>query len=96
MVLVEMDSSAAVGMIQRGCSNSHPNFEVIRQVQALLGGDERFSISQIPREANWVADSFAKVGLNGAGECRIYERIPSFVSALFQADLDGIMILRDL
>lgn len=88
--MIETDSLAAVRLITLDCSSNHPLFGVVQDIKQLLNHCD-YTLSHIRREANLVADSFAKFGLS-LSICTMFDSLPAFASLAFQADcIGGVM-----
>lgn len=85
-VEIETDSSAAVRFIKVGCSSRHPLFNLISEIQDILRSEESFCINYVFREANQVADIFAKFGLSLVKCSRFFNCMSPFVSMAVRAD----------
>lgn len=93
-VVIETDSAVAVCFIKAGCSSRHLLFNLISETQDLLCRDDIFSINHVLREANQVADCFAKFGLSLDKCSRFFSCMPHFVSLAVRADCVGTAFPR--
>lgn len=95
-IMVETDSMAAVRLIRMDCSPIHPNISLIKEIQDLMNPKKFCRIDHVMREANKVADDFAKHGLLMSLDSSIciFENIPLFVDGAFGADCTGTVFPR--
>lgn len=93
-VVIETDSLRAVRMIRDGCSSIHPLFNLVSDIQRLLSVDGEFSLAHVLREANQLADCFAKFGLSLDFCSRVFYSVPSFAIASLRADSIGTVFPR--
>lgn len=61
-LVIESDSMVAVKYVWSGCSSQHPYFHLISSLKSLATSGSEVDILHILREANQVADGFAKHG----------------------------------
>lgn len=93
-VTMETDSLTSVCLIQGGCSSMHPCSPKVLEIQGYLQRIQECHISHTLREANQVADGFAKFGLRLTACSKTFEFLPSFVSIPFFADIAGSVFPR--
>lgn len=91
-MIIETDSLDAVRLIKEGCSSLHPLFSLISDVQDMLRSDQELSLNHIFREANSVADCFAKSGLMLDKCSKLFCSIPVFAVNAVRADASGFVI----
>lgn len=90
-VNVLTDSTDVVRLILTDCSSLHPCFNLVCDIKKLMGVEGHIILTHTFREANLVADGFAKHGLGMSTGCIIFENIPSFVAAALSADDAGVI-----
>lgn len=93
-ILIDSNSLNVVRMIQRGCPNLHPCFQLVRETQNLMRQMGECTISDTLREANQVTDCFAKFDLNLSSCIRIFDIMHPFISNPLNADLGGTIFPR--
>lgn len=93
-VVIESDSSTAVKLINMGCSPLHPYFSLVRDIRDLLPSNEVVRVVHTLREANQVADCFAKFGLSLDRCSSFYNNVPGFASMALSSDLAGTFFPR--
>lgn len=93
-IVINSDSLTAVQMVQWGCSNLHPCFQLVKEIQDLMCRINECTISHTLREANQVVDAFAKFGLTLTMCSRIFDCLPPFTSIPFHAGLIGSVFPR--
>lgn len=93
-ILVETDSLAAVRLISGDCPTLHPCFNLVSDIKKLMGEEEHIILTHTFREANQVADGFAKHGLELISGCILFEYIPPFVSTDVLGDESGVVFPR--
>lgn len=91
---IETDSLAAVRFIKAGCSSRHPLFNLVSGIQDLLRMEGSCCINHVLREANQVADSFAKFGLSLDNCSRFFSCLPPFASLATRVDGMGTVFPR--
>ncbi|XP_057416108.1 uncharacterized protein LOC130710771 [Lotus japonicus] len=77
-VIVEPDSELAIRFLDKGCHHAHPCAPLVREIKACLDRFEHFFWRHVYREANSVANAFAKNGRSLLLPMRIYDSAPSF------------------
>lgn len=93
-LIIESDSLSAVQLLKMGCSPLHPYHSIVHDIQMDLQRLRACYVTHVLREANQVADDFAKFGLSLDMCSRIFWRLPSFASLPVQADLTGTLFPR--
>lgn len=94
-IIIEIDSLTAVRLIRGGCSNLHPCYSLVKDIQSNIRMIRGCYVCQTLREANQVTDSLAKFGLGLSSCSRFFPCLPSFLSLSFHADLAGTVFPRD-
>jgi ribonuclease HI len=90
---IESDSTSAVSMISNGCGLRHPYFSLVYQIKDILREMSSWSIIHVNREANQIADYFAKYGLS-IPNVRIFNDVPAFDSLALTADASSVAFPR--
>lgn len=85
---------STVWFVKDGCSSRHPFFNLISYIQDLLLLERGFCLEHVLREANQVADSFAKNDLSLDNCSRFFPCISYVASNALRADLMGICFPR--
>lgn len=88
-MVIESDSLSAIRLINEGCSSIHPLCILIREVQSLLKLEKEFFLGHILREANSLADCFAKNGMSLVKCSKTFYSIPSFAVNTLRVDGRG-------
>ena len=93
-VLLEMDSKAAISLIQQGTDSRHPYAMVVTRVQELLRRDWQVLYCHIYRKANRAADCLADVGHSLLLGACFYLFAPSCLGTILRDDLAGVALPR--
>lgn len=86
-VIIESDSLLSVRFVNVGCSSLHPSYNLVKEIQESLPRDGSVSVVHALREANQVADSFAKFGLSLPCCSRFFSVLPRFAVVPHRADM---------
>ncbi|KAG5063869.1 hypothetical protein JHK85_005052 [Glycine max] len=89
-VIVESDSLAAINLIHEGCPTLHPCFGIVEEIKNLYNEFEHCSCRHILREANILANTFAKHGLSISTDSQFFCNVPTFALDPFQGDVSCI------
>lgn len=89
-VIVESDSLAAINLIHEGCPTLHPCFGIVEEIKNLYNEFEHCSCRHILREANILANTFAKHGLSISTDCQFFCKVPTFALDPFQGGVSCI------
>ncbi|KAG5052509.1 hypothetical protein JHK87_004707 [Glycine soja] len=89
-VIVESDSLAAINLIHEGCPTLHPCFGIVEEIKNLYNEFEHCRCRHILREANILANTFAKHGLSISIDCQFFCNVPTFALDPFQGDVSCI------
>lgn len=93
-IAIETDSVVAKNLIVGDCSPLHPCFNLVKNIWDMLDLQRRFSLKHIFREANQVADGFAKFSLKLDCNHTVFTSLLAFVSMAFAADCNGVIYPR--
>lgn len=77
-ILIESDFKLAIRFLDQGCQSTSSNAPLVREIKALIDKNPHVRWRDIYREANSVADSFAKNGLNLLSQMEIFYVPPVF------------------
>lgn len=87
------DSKVALYLISKGVCTTHPCYYLISDILKVADDTGSIVWHHVLREANQVADGFAKFGLS-LGTLRIFYVPPSFILNALRADAIGICFPR--
>lgn len=89
-MVFESGSISVVQMVKEGCSYLHPLFILVDDIRQLLSIDDSLSVNHVLREADSVADDFAKFGLSLDFCSMLFLSIPAFAFPYVRADFSGV------
>ncbi|KAJ1425767.1 Ribonuclease H superfamily [Sesbania bispinosa] len=87
--MVESDSLQAINLLNDGCSDSHPAQGLISRIHHAERQLASISWVHTFRDANKLADCFAKKGLEQDVVFRVYDWVPSFPLIYYITDSSG-------
>ncbi|KAJ1409311.1 Ribonuclease H domain [Sesbania bispinosa] len=93
-LLVEVDSTSAIRLVQLGCKNTHALFNTVSRIQHLVKRNWLVRFHHVFREANQPVGLFAAYGLSQDSSVNLFTKIPSFLSLSFTADTIGTWFPR--
>lgn len=85
--MVYTDSKTIVSILTEGCSRTNACHVIVSTIHEVHGGSGDITWQYTYREANQVADAFAKFGLLLDGTIRIFDCPPPFVSNALRANV---------
>nr|KYP77074.1 Putative ribonuclease H protein At1g65750 [Cajanus cajan] len=85
-IIIESDSVLATEFLNKGCPRFHPCYSLINQIVRMAGGFYEVECVHIFREANQVADKFAKLGLSFIEGFQCFNTPPNWAHFLLLAD----------
>nr|KYP52893.1 Putative ribonuclease H protein At1g65750 family [Cajanus cajan] len=94
-LLIESDSEVVVKFLNERCPREHNCYSLVNLIVKMAGGFRDLSCVHIFREANQVADSFAKYGFSIAQGLSIFMGIPSWAKFPLLADMSVVQFPRD-
>lgn len=93
-IVVESDSLLAINLPNRGCSQRHPGYGLVRQILAFRDHNPDLQWVHVLREANQVADALAKFGLSIEERSRTFDSCPSFLCLALAVDRCSVSFPR--
>lgn len=85
-VVIESDAAAVVSMVSNGDHSNHPLWDTISGCRELMSKDWSCSVVYAPREANWAADTLAKMGVAQQFEFKFLKDPPECVKNIIRKD----------
>nr|KYP30980.1 Retrovirus-related Pol polyprotein LINE-1 [Cajanus cajan] len=92
--LIESDSEIAVKLLNEGCSREHPCYSLVNHIVRVAGEIQNLECSHILREANQVADRFAKHGFSLSEGVSVFTQPPGWVNLPLFADKSAVTFPR--
>nr|KYP45881.1 Putative ribonuclease H protein At1g65750 family [Cajanus cajan] len=76
-IIIESDSALAVKFLNEGCSREHPYYSLVNHIVRMAGDFPSIDCTHVLREANQVADGFAKFELSISEGMLCFDSPPS-------------------
>lgn len=95
-VLVENDCSKVLELIQGAVSDEHPDVTLILEIQSTLEREWEMELLHCCREANRVADRFARIAWDMTVDFLVLHREPAEVKRLLIDDVVNQNFCTDL
>nr|KYP63872.1 hypothetical protein KK1_018459 [Cajanus cajan] len=89
-IIIESDSAVAVKFLNEGCLREHPCYALVNLITRMAGDINYIECRHVSREANQVANSFAKHGLSLVEGVSSFTSPPSWVSFILSADNSAV------
>ncbi|CAJ2671539.1 unnamed protein product [Trifolium pratense] len=93
-VIIESDSTIAIGLVEHDISPLHPYAPLIKKIRQFQNMDWTIAFHHTLREGNECADWLAKKGATSDVSLKIWHSCPPQLSNVLIADASGVARLR--